>query len=105
MTRPTQQLGWRHTDANYEITFAASQTVNNEVKDVIVTGDDALEVAKAFIDNTTAHATSVSYNYGQITSQKDNQGAYIDHVVSTGVQFNTVFCVYTILIFFTFLFC
>ena len=86
--------------AMYEITFAASKTDNNEVKDVEVTGYKALEVAKAFIDNTTAHATSVSYNYGQITSQKDNQGAYIDHVVSTGVQFNTVFCVYTIFFFY-----
>ena len=91
-----QVFNWGEgTDAMYEITFAASKTVNNEVKDVVVTGNNALSVAKAFIDNTTAHATSVSYNYGQITSQKNDQGAYIDHVVSTGVQFNTVYnCVY-----------
>ena len=92
--------------AKYEISFAESaKNAKNELIAIDVVGTGSITVDKDYIDDKTEHATSVSYNYGQITSQKDNQGVYIDQVVSTGVQFNTVFCVYTILIFFTFLFC
>mgnify|MGYP004691731307 CR=1 FL=1 len=39
-------------------------------------------VDKALINGTTEHKTTISYNYGQVTSAKNKNGQYIDHDVT-----------------------
>ena len=41
-----------------------------------------VNVDKALINGTTEHKTTISYNYGKVTSAKDKDGHYIDHDVT-----------------------
>ena len=52
---------------NYVFTFAGTDDAD-KTKAKEVEGDKALEVIVDYIDNTTKHATTVSYNYGDISS-------------------------------------
>ena len=79
----------------YEFTFAAAARnakkaiVDNEIK----AGDKnpTLVVAKEFIDGKTKHATTVSYNYGKITSKVDAKTKEpIDYIVEVD-KFETIF--------------
>lgn len=80
-------------DANYIFTFGTSAknaktqeyTDANEVKGA----DYSLVADNALVDNKTAHETTVTYNYGKISSeQKENK--YIDWIVDVD-KFNTVY--------------
>ena len=85
------------TPAMYEISFAEStKNAKNELIAIDVVGTGSITVAKDYIDNKTEHATSVSYNYGKISSEaKDKNGAIIDYKVATDISFKTVYnCVY-----------
>ena len=82
--------------AQYVISFAeAAMDNNNKLVANNVKGDKDLEVAKNFIDNTKQHATTVSYNFGKISSEaKDAQGQIIEYLVEVET-FPTVFnCIY-----------
>ena len=82
--------------AQYVISFAeAAMDNNNKLVANDVAGDKDLEVAKNFIDNTKQHTTTVSYNYGEISSEaKDAQGKIVDYLVEVET-FPTVFnCIY-----------
>ena len=82
--------------AQYVISFAeAAMDNNNKLVANDVAGDKNLEVAKNFIDNTKQHTTTVSYNYGEISSEaKDAQGNIVDYLVEVET-FPTVFnCIY-----------
>ncbi len=82
--------------AQYVISFAeAAMDNNNKLVANDVAGDKDLEVAKNFIDNTKQHTTTVSYNYGEISSEaKDAQGNIVDYLVEVET-FPTVFnCIY-----------
>lgn len=81
--------------AQYVISFAEAAMDNNKVVANNVNGDADLEVAKNFIDNTKQHATTVSYNFGKISSEaKDAQGQIIEYLVEVET-FPTVFnCIY-----------
>ena len=80
--------------ANYNITFATSQKVGNEVKSVVVAGNETLEVVKSYINNAGKHATTVVYNYGKISSVKNADGAY-DDVTREAEKFETIYnCIY-----------
>ena len=52
--------------------------------------DWTVAVDKALIDGTTQHKTTISYNYGQISSVKDAAGNYVPWVVPVET-FQTVF--------------
>ena len=52
---------------NYVVTFAGTDN-DDKTKAKEVKGNEALEVIVDYIDNTTKHATTVSYNYGDISS-------------------------------------
>lgn len=41
-----------------------------------------VEVDNALIDGTTKHATNISYNYGQISSDTKKNGAIVDYVIT-----------------------
>ena len=81
--------------SQYVISFAEAAMDNNKVVANNVNGDADLEVAKNFIDNTKQHATTVSYNFGKISSEaKDAQGQIIEYLVEVET-FPTVFnCIY-----------
>jgi len=85
----------------FNITFAQSaiEFKNGKpvVVDVEVTGADTLQIASAFIDNKTKHATKVEYNFGKISTalyqkaleqSKENDDVYTDYVVAVD-QFET----------------
>jgi hypothetical protein len=77
------------TLANYETSFATS--TNNKKDPVIVTGAGTLSVDKAYVDNTTQHATKVVYNYGLISTEtKNSSGTVIDYKV-TVEEFPTIY--------------
>ena len=85
---------------NFSIKFATS-TYNADNKAYTdaqsVAGDAAVVVDADLIDNATKHATSVSYNYGKISSEaKDKDGNIVDYVVDvTEASFETVYnCIY-----------
>lgn len=56
----------------------ATQQYTNPLE--LTNTDWEVTVDKALINGTTEHKTTISYNYGKVTSAKKN-GAYIDHVV------------------------
>ena len=79
----------------YEITFADAKVDGDKIVANTAKGNGDLTVAKKFIDNKTEHATTVSYNFGKISSEaKDKDGNFVDYVVTMD-QFPTVFnCIY-----------
>ena len=83
-------------ESQYEISFAESKTENNKNVTNTVKGDDDLTIAIKYIDNTTKHATSIAYNYGNISSdpEKNNDGKGYK-IVATSDKFETIYnCIY-----------
>ena len=77
----------------YLITFAAAKVDGDKTVDNGVTGAGKLSVAEKYIDNKTQHATTVVYNYGQISSEKKD-GAFVNYTIDAA-SFPTVFnCIY-----------
>ena len=66
---------------NYKFTFAGSKVDGQKDVDLEVAGDKTLVVAKKYIDNETAHAATIVYNFGQISSVKNDKGTYDDYVL------------------------
>ena len=78
---------------DYLITFAAAKVDGDKTIDNGVTGAGKLSVAEKYIDNKTQHATTVVYNYGQISSEKKD-GAFVNYTIDAA-SFPTVFnCIY-----------
>ena len=78
---------------DYEITFAVAKKDGKKDVDNTVLGDGTLEVANGYINNETQHTTTVVYNYGKISSEKED-GAFVDYTVDA-TSFPTVFnCIY-----------
>jgi hypothetical protein len=70
---------------NFTVTFANTDStiVMGQFKDyndpAILTGDSTLQVPAKLIDNKTKHATTVAYNFGQISTKK-----YVKYNSQTG---------------------
>ncbi|MCK9501128.1 MAG: cell surface protein [Lascolabacillus sp.] len=81
------------TMSKYTFSFANSDKDSEGkliAKDV-TGGANVLTVAKEFIDNSTAHAATVTYNFGKISTEtKDNNGIVIDYIVPV-YNFNIVY--------------
>lgn len=78
---------------DYLITFAAAKVDGDKTIDNGVTGAGKLSVAEKYIDNKTQHATTVVYNYGQISSEKKD-GVFVNYTIDAA-SFPTVFnCIY-----------
>ena len=78
---------------DYLITFAAAKVDGDKTVDNGVTGAGKLSVAEKYIDNKTQHATTVVYNYGQISSEKKD-GDFVNYTIDAA-SFSTVFnCIY-----------
>ena len=75
-------------DNNFKITIenAKQNAVSQQYTDpYVITNANRtnwkVTVDKALIDGTKEHKTTISYNYGMVTSAKDKNGQYIAHVV------------------------
>ena len=72
-------------DNGFKITIenASENSVSHLYTDPLVLTNSSwlVTVNKALIDGTKEHKTTISYNYGQVTSAKDKDGNYISHVV------------------------
>ena len=82
------------TPANYKITFAASKYDNSTPPKVIeatFAGNEDLSVNRAFIDNTTQHATTVAYDFGLISTETKNSGGTVIEYKVTVTEFPTVY--------------
>lgn len=81
-------------DPNYIFSFGTSiynakEKAYADANDV--TGKDySLVAANVLVDNKTAHETTVTYNYGEVSSVKDAQGALVPWIVDVE-KFNTVY--------------
>lgn len=78
---------------NYAVNFA--KTTGDKFEDAYVAypKDFTLRVASKLIDNSTKHATSITYNYGGIsTSKVDGKWAYGKNHTPTAQAFSTVYC-------------
>lgn len=96
---------------NYQITFAASDTLKNAKGEAIldankkvqytapltILGCDTLKVPAVLIDNKTKHATTVAYNFGKISTalyqkaleqSKVNDDVYTNYTITVD-QFDT----------------
>ena len=84
--------------SDYIISFAEALWDATNKKDIVneVDGDEDLEVAKGYIDNKTAHATTVAYNYGAISTAKyDADKKVFNNYTIEAASFSTVFhCIY-----------
>ena len=86
-------------DAHYTFTFADSEVkdaATGEVEDIVLKNLAAdayeLNIAKSFIDDEAEHATTVTYNYGDLSFYH----ADLDHVVEA-LSFKTVYrCYYSV---------
>ena len=88
-------FNWKGQPAQYVVSFAAAKVENNKDVANSVAGNGTLKVDKKYINNSTQHATTVSYNFGKISSKKNSQNQYEDYVLSVGESFQTVFnCIY-----------
>ena len=75
----------------YELTFAESaKDADKKLINVTAAGNGYIEVANAFIDNATEHASKVAYNFGEISSVKVD-GKFVDYKI-TAAEFKTVWC-------------
>ena len=82
--------------SRYLVSFAeADKTDDDKLKAATAKGGESVVIAEEFIDNETKHATTVTYNFGKISSEaKDKDGKIIDYVVTMD-EFPTVFnCIY-----------
>ena len=88
-------FNWKGQPAQYVVSFAAAKVENNKDVANSVAGNGTLKVDKKYINNSTQHATTVSYNFGKISSKKNSQNQYEDYVLPVGESFQTVFnCIY-----------
>ena len=81
-------ISFANTDADEDDEYTVAQSV---------AGTGAVKVAEELIDNATKHATSVSYNYGKISSAAKNaKDEIVDYVVDvTEASFETIYnCIY-----------
>lgn len=79
------------TLANYETAFATTNITGPSPATATFTGNGPLSVNKSLINNTTQHATTVSYNFGKISTEtKNSAGTVIDYKVVVE-QFQTVY--------------
>ena len=79
------------TADNFITTFAASQPkTGGGHNPVEVTGGDQLSVGKAYVDNTTEHATSVVYNYGLISTESKSGTTIVPYKVNV-LNFTTIY--------------
>ena len=76
----------------YKVTIAEA-AVDADGKQIseVVLGSEQIEVAPAYVDNATEHATVVEYNYGEVSSVKDAEGKYVPVIVKAA-EIKTVFC-------------
>jgi len=78
------------TLGSFETTFAASVT-GTPPTTATFTGAGPLSVSKEFVDNTTQHATTVSYNFGKISTETKNSGGTVIDYKVTLEEFPTVY--------------
>ena len=83
-------VGEGRDKGNYTFIFDASLIDGSKDIELEVNGDQTLVVNKKFIDNKTAHATTVVYNYGWISSENDNN-PYTVEVDSFKSIFNDIY--------------
>ena len=82
--------------SKYLVSFAdAEKTADDKLKAAEAQGGQSVVISEEFIDNETKHATTVTYNFGKISSEaKDEDGNIVDYVVTMD-EFPTVFnCIY-----------
>jgi hypothetical protein len=92
-TMPLDQVfNWgTGTLGNYETAFATTDITGPSPATATFTGNGPLSVDKSLINNTTQHATTVSYNFGKISTEtKNSAGTVIDYKVVVE-QFQTVY--------------
>ena len=88
-------FNWKGQPAQYVVSFAAAKVENNKDVANSVAGNGTLKVDKKYINNSTQHATTVSYNFGKISSKKNSKGEFEPTVLPVGDGFQTVFnCIY-----------
>lgn len=84
-------------DSNIKFTFAGSQKVGNDIKEVTVVDPYRLTIANDgnnFIKNGASHATTVTYVYKGISTYKDKDGNWKyrqNYPVDWSTKFNTVY--------------
>ncbi|MDD4698483.1 MAG: cell surface protein, partial [Fermentimonas sp.] len=81
-------------EANFNFSFAASEEDTSTPVKLIavdVNGNGSIVVAKKFIDNTTKHATTVSYNYGTISTETKNAAGTVIPYTLEVLNFETVY--------------
>lgn len=80
--------------ANFNFSFAASKEDSSTPVKLIavdVNGNGSIVVDKKFIDNTTKHATTVSYNYGMISTETKNAAGTVIPYTLEVLNFETVY--------------
>lgn len=80
---------------NYAVNFAKTRGDKFEDTYFAYPKDFTLRVASKLIDNSTKHATSITYNYGGISTSKskvDGKWAYGKYYAPTADAFYTVYC-------------
>lgn len=60
-----------------------------------VTGGTNLTVAKEFIDNSTEHAATVTYNFGKISTETKDGADYVVPVYNFNIVYSNVYKTYT----------
>jgi hypothetical protein len=79
-------------DANFKFSFAASEEDDDDkVVPATADGNGSIVVDKKFIDNTTKHATTVSYDYGLISTETKKDGKPTNYIISDVMSFQTVY--------------
>ena len=77
---------------NFDVIFADADRSGSDIVDLTVNpGNDVLEVAKEFIDNTTQHETSVVYNYGNISTELAAGEDYVIEVENFPTIFSNIY--------------
>jgi len=78
--------------ANFDVIFAEALVSGSDIVDLTVNpGNGTLIVAKAFIDNTTQHETSVVYNYGEISTALAAGEDYVIEVENFPTIFSNIY--------------
>lgn len=78
--------------ANFDVIFADALVSGSDIVDLTVNpGNGTLIVAKAFIDNTTQHETSVVYNYGEISTELAAGEDYVIEVENFPTVFSNIY--------------
>jgi hypothetical protein len=79
-------------EANFKFSFAASEEDDDDkVVPATADGNGSIVVDKKFIDNTTKHATTVSYDYGLISTETKKDGKPTNYIISDVMSFQTVY--------------